>query len=92
MIIGVNTLYNALLNAPGFAGVATHGIKMANAGGMAVQRAVAEKWKQVTGVPIVESYGLTETSPARDLQPPRHQGLDRNHRRADSVDRSRDPG
>ena len=36
---------------------------MANAGGMAVQRAVAEKWKQVTGVPLVESYGLTETSP-----------------------------
>jgi long-chain acyl-CoA synthetase len=64
VIIGVNTLYNALLNAPGFAGVATRQIKMANAGGMAVQRAVAEKWKQVTGVPLVESYGLTETSPA----------------------------
>jgi len=64
VIIGVNTLYNALLNAPGFASVATRQIKMANAGGMAVQRAVAEKWKQVTGVPLVESYGLTETSPA----------------------------
>jgi long-chain acyl-CoA synthetase len=64
VIIGVNTLYNALLNAPGFGEVATNYIKMANAGGMAVQRAVAEKWKQVTGVPLVESYGLTETSPA----------------------------
>ena len=64
VIIGVNTLYNALLNAPAFAGVTTRYIKMANAGGMAVQRAVAEKWKQVTGVPLVESYGLTETSPA----------------------------
>ncbi len=63
-IIGVNTLYNALLNAPEFEKVATRQIKMANAGGMAVQRAVAERWKQVTGVPLVESYGLTETSPA----------------------------
>jgi len=64
VIMGVNTLYNALLNAPGFAKVATRYLKMANAGGMAVQRAVAERWKQVTGVPLVESYGLTETSPA----------------------------
>jgi long-chain acyl-CoA synthetase len=60
----VNTLYNALLNAPEFAQVATRGLKVANAGGMAVQRAVAEKWKQVTGTPIIEAYGLTETSPA----------------------------
>ena len=64
VIIGVNTLYNALLNAPAFLSVTTRYIKMASAGGMAVQRAVAEKWKQVTGVPLVESYGLTETSPA----------------------------
>jgi long-chain acyl-CoA synthetase len=63
-IIGVNTLYSALLNAPGFSEVAAHTLKMTNAGGMAVQRAVAEKWKQVTGVPIMESYGLTETAPA----------------------------
>ena len=63
VIIGVNTLYNALLNAPGFAQVKTRTLKVANAGGMAVQRAVAERWKQVTGTPIIESYGLTETSP-----------------------------
>ena len=64
VIVGVNTLYNALLNAPEFAQVDTRGLKVANAGGMAVQRAVAEKWKQVTGTPIIEAYGLTETSPA----------------------------
>ena len=68
-MIGVNTLYNALLNASGFARVRTRDLKMANAGGMAVQRAVAEKWKQVTGVPIMESYGLTETSPAAISNP-----------------------
>jgi long-chain acyl-CoA synthetase len=62
VITGVNTLYNALLNLPQFARLQTHSLKMANAGGMAVQRAVAERWKQVTGVPILEGYGLTETA------------------------------
>jgi long-chain acyl-CoA synthetase len=62
-MIGVNTLYNALLNAPGFAEIDLSKLKLTSAGGMAVQRAVAEKWKRVTGVPIVEGYGLTETSP-----------------------------
>jgi len=62
VITGVNTLYNALLNLPEFARLQTHSLKMANAGGMAVQRAVAERWKQATGVPILEGYGLTETS------------------------------
>ena len=62
-MIGVNTLYNALLNTPGFAELNLHRLKLASAGGMAVQRAVAERWKQMTGVPIVEGYGLTETAP-----------------------------
>jgi long-chain acyl-CoA synthetase len=63
VMIGVNTLYNALLNAREFAEVDLRHLKLCFAGGMAVQRAVAERWKQLTGVPIVEGYGLTETSP-----------------------------
>jgi long-chain acyl-CoA synthetase len=62
-IIGVNTLYRALLDAPEFSEVDTHHLKVTIAGGMAVQRVVAERWKEVTGMPIIESYGLTETSP-----------------------------
>jgi long-chain acyl-CoA synthetase len=62
-MIGVNTLYAALLNHPDFAKVDTHHLKVASAGGMAVQRTVAERWKQATGIPLVEGFGLTETSP-----------------------------
>ncbi len=62
-MIGVNTLYNALLNAPGFDTLDLHRLKVVSAGGMAVQRAVAERWKKVTGVPLVEGYGLSETAP-----------------------------
>jgi long-chain acyl-CoA synthetase len=66
VITGVNTLFNALLDAPGFDSVRTANrgaLKLAVAGGMAVQRAVAERWQSVMGVPLVEGYGLTETSP-----------------------------
>jgi long-chain acyl-CoA synthetase len=68
-IIGVNTLYRSLLDAPEFAEVDTRGLKVANAGGMAVQRVVAERWKTATGVPIIEAYGLTETSPGATCNP-----------------------
>ena len=62
-ITGVNTLYNALLHHPDFAQVDCSRVKFALAGGMAVQRAVAERWKKATGIPLIEGYGLTETSP-----------------------------
>ncbi|MGK2927113.1 MAG: AMP-binding protein [Lysobacterales bacterium] len=68
-IPGVNTLFNALLNTPGFAELDFSTLKGALGGGMAVQRAVAERWKKVTGTPLIEAYGLTETSPAACVNP-----------------------
>jgi len=62
-IVGVNTLFNALLNTPGFDGAAGHTLKLAFAGGMTVQQAVAKRWETVTGAPLIEGYGLTEASP-----------------------------
>jgi long-chain acyl-CoA synthetase len=66
---GVNTLFAGLLNTPGFADLDFSGLKLSLGGGMAVQRAVAERWKQVTGIPLLEAYGLTETSPAACINP-----------------------
>jgi long-chain acyl-CoA synthetase len=68
-ITGVNTLFNALVNNDAFAKLDFSTLKLTLGGGMAVQQAVAEKWKQVTGVPLIEAYGLTETSPAATMNP-----------------------
>ncbi len=63
----VNTLYNGLLQNPDFAKLDFSGLRLCNGGGMAVQQATAEKWKQVTGCTIVEGYGLSETSPVATI-------------------------
>jgi len=66
---GVNTLFNALVNNPEFAKLDFTSLKMTLGGGMAVQEAVAVRWKEVTGCPLIEAYGLTETSPAATINP-----------------------
>jgi long-chain acyl-CoA synthetase len=68
-ITGVNTLFNGLLNTAGFDQVDFSNLHLTLGGGTAVQRAVAERWKKVTGVTLVEAYGLTETSPAACMNP-----------------------
>ena len=68
-IIGVNSLFRALLDAPGFADVDLRPLKLAVAGGMAVQKVVAQRWRERAGVPLVEGYGLTETAPVAIANP-----------------------
>lgn len=68
-LTGVNTLFNGLLNTPGFAELDFSKLHFSLGGGMAVQRAVAERWKKVTGCTLAEAYGLTETSPAVCINP-----------------------
>ena len=66
---GVNTLFNGLLNNSDFADVDFSSLRLTLGGGMAVQKSVAQKWKEVTGIPLIEAYGLTETSPAACINP-----------------------
>jgi len=65
----VNTLFNALAAEPGFSRLDFSELVISNGGGMAVQQATAEKWLKVTGCPVVEGYGLSETSPAATINP-----------------------
>ena len=86
---GVNTLFNALRQQRRFRKLDFSSLQLTLGGGMAVQEAVAERWKEVTGKPLIEAYGLTETSPAATINPldlPRIQRLDRP---AGPVDRHR---
>ncbi|MCC7112909.1 MAG: long-chain-fatty-acid--CoA ligase [Burkholderiales bacterium] len=68
-ITGVNTLFNALVNNPNFARLSFKSLRLVLGGGMAVQESVAKRWKEITGVTLVEAYGLTETSPAATINP-----------------------
>jgi long-chain acyl-CoA synthetase len=69
VITGVNTLFNGLLNTPGFDTLDFSSLRISLGGGMAVQAAVAERWRKVTGTTLIEAYGLTETSPGACLNP-----------------------
>jgi len=66
---GVNTLFAALMNEPGFAELDFSSLRLTIGGGMAVQEAVARKWQKITGTPITQAYGLTETSPGAIVNP-----------------------
>ncbi len=69
VLTGVNTLFNGLLNTPGFGELDFSALKVVVGGGAAVQKPVAEKWQQLTGHTLTEAYGLTETSPAASINP-----------------------
>ncbi|NNJ56015.1 MAG: AMP-binding protein, partial [Bacteroidia bacterium] len=69
LITGVNTLFNGLLNQPDFKNVDFSKLKVSLGGGMAVQDAVAKKWQALTNSPLLEAYGLSETSPAATINP-----------------------
>jgi long-chain acyl-CoA synthetase len=69
LMTGLNTLFNALLHHPDFGKCDFSGLKITVGGGMAIQKAVAEKWKEVTGCPLTEGYGMTESSPLISVNP-----------------------
>jgi long-chain acyl-CoA synthetase len=69
VVTGVNTLFNALLNNPDFAKLDFASLRVTLGGGMAVQAPVAERWLKTTGIPMLQAYGLTETSPAVTINP-----------------------
>lgn len=75
MIAGVNTLYNALLDNPKIKDVDWTQLKVTLSGGMATQQAVAERWRALTGQPIIEGYGLSETSPGVCFNRPDNSGF-----------------
>lgn len=66
---GLNTLFNGLLNNPNFSGIDFSDLKITIAGGMALQKVVADRWEKSTGCPLVEGYGLSETSPVLSVNP-----------------------
>ena len=68
-ITGVNTLFNGLLNTPGFDQIDFSHLRMSFGGGMAVQRTVAEKWEKITGCALIEGYGMTESAPVATINP-----------------------
>jgi long-chain acyl-CoA synthetase len=70
VITGVNTLFNGLLNTPGFVDLDFSRLKFALGGGAAVQRPVAERWQKATGLVLLEGYGLTECCPTVTINPP----------------------
>ncbi|WP_250622724.1 long-chain-fatty-acid--CoA ligase [Pinirhizobacter soli] len=68
-ITGVNTLFNGLVHTEGFDKLDFSSLRMSFGGGMAVQRVVAEKWQAITGCPLIEGYGMTESSPVATINP-----------------------
>lgn len=76
VITGVNTLFNGLLNQESFRNLDFSKLKLALGGGMAVQDAVADRWQKITNTPLLEAYGLSETSPAATINP-----VDGSHKR-----------
>ncbi len=69
VMTGINTLYNGMMNHPDFPKLPVSQLKICVAGAMALQKAVAERWKQLTGCYVVEGFGMTESSPVASVNP-----------------------